>query len=439
MPRGEETREPTRPQFTPTARELDDVELLRMSVLGSPGRFGGPESDVRLAVPPDVVAAAQVRGGLEITDAERVPLAVVSVDRTYPVSEDRIGVEGTVRPLRGNSRRAFVDRYLPPSASRANLPPDTITVPVDSPLTSDDLDKIREAGMPVLLLALTGAGTPHGLSAPGLVRATLAAAQELDAEVIAVPVAARPTAARDEAFRKQVVEAYAPSAAVIWPTGAGQLAPAVAAVVERERPSGADRGAVLFLTGLSGSGKSTLAQALCNDLLESGGRTVTLLDGDRVRQNLSRGLTFSRKDRETNIERIAWVAAEVARHGGMVVCCPIAPFDRTRKLARSMAEAVGADFVLVHVATPIETCEARDRKGLYYKARHGEIDEFTGISSPYEEPDDADLTIDTSELSVGQALACLRTFLIDRGWLMDHGTGESQFGLNTTDSALRVP
>ena len=163
------------------------------------------------------------------------------------------------------------------------------------------------------------------------------------------------------------------------------------------------RGRTLGLVGESGCGKSTLAQALCNHLLESGGRTVTLLDGDRVRRSLSSGLTFSRADRETNIERIAWVASEVARHGGMAVCCPIAPFDRSRKLARAMAEDVGASFVLVHVATPIDVCEARDTKGLYARARRGELQHFTGVSDPWEPPLAAEVQVDTAVMSVDEA------------------------------------
>jgi sulfate adenylyltransferase len=115
-----------------------------------------------------------------------------------------------------------------------------------------------------------------------------------------------------------------------------------------------------------------------------------------VRRNLSAGLTFSREDRETNIRRIGWVAAEVARHGGVAVCSPIAPFDQTRRQVRAMVEDAGGAFYLVHVATPLEECERRDRKGLYAKARRGEIPEFTGISSPYEEPRDAALRIDTT-------------------------------------------
>ena len=119
-----------------------------------------------------------------------------------------------------------------------------------------------------------------------------------------------------------------------------------------------------------------------------------------VRRNLSAGLTFSREDRETNIRRIGWVAAEMARHGGVAVCSPIAPFDATRRQVRAMVEDAGGDFYLVHVATPLEECERRDRKGLYAKARRGEIPEFTGISSPYEEPADAALRIDTTARTI---------------------------------------
>jgi sulfate adenylyltransferase len=408
----------SRPQYTPTARELDDVELLRMGLFGSPGRFEGADGPTRLCLPPDVADSAQQAKGLEITDAEGVPLAIVSVEGTCPTCEGHVGVIGPVRPLRGNSRRAFHELYVSPSASRTELADETVTVPVDAPLTEDDLSAIKALNRPVLFLVLAGFDTPRGMSAPGLIRATLTAAEEFDdATVFAVPLASRPNVRSDDTFRKQVVDAYAPGADVWWPTGRGDVAGAIARVVESDRPTGLDRGVVIFFTGLSGSGKSTLAQALCNRLIETGGRTVTLLDGDRVRRNVSRGLTFSREDRERNIERIAWIAAEVARHGGMAVCAPIAPFDGTRKTARAMAAEVGADFALIHVATPLEVCEARDRKGLYQRARRGEVADFTGISSPYEIPADADLVIDTSEQTVEEALTTLNAFLVDRGWL----------------------
>jgi sulfate adenylyltransferase len=173
---------------------------------------------------------------------------------------------------------------------------------------------------------------------------------------------------------------------------------------------------VLFFTGLSGSGKSTVASAVVDRLLAHGRRSVTLLDGDAVRRNLSAGLGFSREDRDRNVERIGFVAAEIAKHRGVAVCAPIAPFAATRQHVRSMAEQY-ADFVLVHVATPLEECERRDRKGLYAKARRGEIAEFTGISSPYENPDDADVVIDTSGMTIDAARDVVFDHLVAGGWL----------------------
>ena len=146
-------------------------------------------------------------------------------------------------------------------------------------------------------------------------------------------------------------------------------------------------------------------------MLESGLRTVTSLDGDVVRRNLSAGLTFSKEDRETNIRRIGWVAAEISRHGGVAICSPIAPFDATRKQVRAMVDAAGGAFVLVHVATPLEECERRDRKGMYAKARAGEIPEFTGISSPYDEPTDAAVHIDTTGRTIEDCLEDLMPVL----------------------------
>jgi sulfate adenylyltransferase len=389
-----------------------------MGLFGSPGRFEGADGPTRLCLPPDVAESAQQAKGLEITDAEGVPLAIVSVEGTCPTCEGHVGVIGPVRPLRGNSRRAFRKLNVAPSASRTGLPQETVTVPVDSPLTDSDLDTIKALNRPLLFLVLAGVETPKDMSAAGLIRATLAAAEQFDeATVFAVPLASRPNVRSDDTFRKQVVDAYAPGPDVWWPTGRGAVSGSIADVVESDRPTGLDRGVVVFFTGLSGSGKSTLAQALCNRLIESGGRSVTLLDGDRVRRNVSRGLTFSREDRELNIERIAWIAAVVARHGGMAVCAPIAPFDRTRKVARAMAAEVGADFALIHVSTPLEVCEARDRKGLYQRARRGEVADFTGISSPYEAPNDADLVVDTTTLSVTDALKDVWSFLIARGFL----------------------
>ena len=178
--------------------------------------------------------------------------------------------------------------------------------------------------------------------------------------------------------------------------------PRVIEELRKTHPPRHKQGLVLFFTGLSGSGKSTIANALMVKLMELGGRRVTLLDGDVVRQNLSSELGFSREHRDLNILRIGYVASEIAKNGGIAICAPIAPYAVTRRKVREVVEETGG-FVEVHVSTPLETCEQRDRKGLYAKARAGLIKEFTGISDPYEEPEKAEITIDTRDLSPDHA------------------------------------
>jgi len=193
--------------------------------------------------------------------------------------------------------------------------------------------------------------------------------------------------------------------------------PSVARELRRARPPRAERGLAIFFTGLSGSGKSTIARGLADALTERGDRTVSLLDGDRVRHLLSAGLTFSRADRDLNIARIGYVAAEVSRHGGIAICAPIAPYAEARAAARRMVTEVG-DFLLVYVSTPVDVCAARDRKGLYAKARAGLITGFTGVSDPYEEPRDADLVLDTSVMTRQQAVDAVLKLLTTGGWLV---------------------
>lgn len=178
--------------------------------------------------------------------------------------------------------------------------------------------------------------------------------------------------------------------------------PEVVQELRRSYPPRHKQGVTIFFTGLSGSGKSTIANVLVTKFLEAGGRPVTLLDGDLVRKHLSSELGFSKEHRDINIRRIGYVASEITKNGGIAICAPIAPYDATRKAVRSMIETVGG-FILVHIATPVETCEQRDRKGLYAKARAGILKEFTGISDPYEEPKDAEVVINTAELSPEEA------------------------------------
>jgi sulfate adenylyltransferase len=172
--------------------------------------------------------------------------------------------------------------------------------------------------------------------------------------------------------------------------------PSLVAELRRTHPPRHKQGFTVFFTGLSGSGKSTVANALMVKLMEMGGRPVTLLDGDVVRKHLSSELGFSKEHRDLNIQRIGYVASEITKNGGIAICAPIAPYSATRKRVRETVEPLGG-FIESHVATPIEGCEARDRKGLYAKARAGILKGFTGIDDPYEVPEKPELRLDTTE------------------------------------------
>ncbi|GAA4740272.1 hypothetical protein GCM10023350_25890 [Nocardioides endophyticus] len=408
------------PQYCPTPRELDDLELLASGALAPTAAFDEPGSPVTLTLPPEVATAAEEAGAVELVDPEGLPLA-------------RVGVPGgVVTPLSHAQYGPFRRLYLSPARSRELYAGRTV-VPVVDALTEDEIAVLSGAG-PVLLLALVGHGTP-GLPATGLIRATLAAADLLpDAAVVAVPLASHDDGEADHALGLQVVANYAgPDPVIGVPDSTAPCPPTIQAIVDQERPEPADQGLVLFFTGLSGSGKSTLARALMDRVLEQGARSVTSLDGDVVRRHLSAGLTFSKQDRETNIRRIGWVAAEISRHGGLAVCSPIAPFDETRQQVREMVEDAGGAFFLVHVATPLEECERRDRKGLYAKARRGEIPEFTGISSPYEEPEDADVRVDTTGRTIEEALEDVLDALAESGYL-DLNGGARAAGVSTSST-----
>jgi sulfate adenylyltransferase len=192
--------------------------------------------------------------------------------------------------------------------------------------------------------------------------------------------------------------------------------PEVVRELRRTHPPRARQGFTVFFTGLSGSGKSTIGNALLVKLLQMGGRPVTFLDGDIVRKHLSSELGFSKEHRNLNISRIGFVAAEVTKSGGVALCAPIAPYDAVRKQVRSMIAPHGG-FVLVHVSTPLEVCEQRDRKGLYAKARAGVVKEFTGISDPYEAPGDAELVIDTTSVSPDEASGLILAHLERLGYI----------------------
>ncbi|MGH3368090.1 MAG: adenylyl-sulfate kinase [Nocardioidaceae bacterium] len=400
------------PQWTPSARELDDLELILIGAL---------EEMLALRLPVGVDGSMGDPDFLELTDPEGLPLAEFEIaSRAGDVV--RGGVSALTHPEFGAFRRYH---RSPREVRDKHAGTPTVAVPVSAPMTLDAIEAVNaaatsEQAVP-LLLVLVGTDSPVGVSAPALVRATLAAAEQIPgAEVVAVPAARRDDPAADDDFRATVALAFADEVLRLGEF-TGALPPEVAAVVDQDRPPRSRRGLVVFFTGFSGSGKSTLARALHDVLLERGERTATSLDGDVVRRHLSAELGFSREDRETNIRRIGWVAAEISRHGGVAICSPIAPFDSTRKEVRAMVESTGGGFVLVHVSTPIEECERRDRKGLYARARAGEIPDFTGISSPYDVPSDAAVTVDTTGRSIEDALGDVLGVLHTEGWLADRG------------------
>jgi sulfate adenylyltransferase len=315
------------------------------------------------------------------------------------------------------------------AAAAKHLPPGTLMVPV--PLAPRDASAKRETAVRAAVAAAYGA-THLLVDDADADRGGRAGQDEAEAET-PIPVLPGGEWAYDRA-----AEVWRPLVLIEPGTEQSDLAageledlldrgedvpawfapPGVTAELRRARPPRRDRGVVVFFTGLSGSGKSTIARALRDALAERGDRTVSLLDGDLVRQLLSAGLTFSRADRDLNVARIGYVATEVARHGGIAICAPIAPFEAARAQVRRMAGEVG-DFLLIHVATPVEVCEARDRKGLYAKARAGLTDHVSGVSDPYEEPRSADLTIDTSIMSRQQAVDGVLALLTKGGWLAE--------------------
>ncbi|MDH5298366.1 MAG: adenylyl-sulfate kinase, partial [Desulfobulbaceae bacterium] len=192
--------------------------------------------------------------------------------------------------------------------------------------------------------------------------------------------------------------------------------PEVVAELRRAYPPRSRQGFTIFITGLSGSGKSTLARVLLVKFLEMRNRPVTLLDGDIVRKNLSSELNFSREHRNLNITRIGFVASEITKNGGIALCAPIAPYEESRRANRELISRYGG-YVEVYMATPLEVCEQRDRKGLYARARAGKVAGFTGVSDPYEVPGHPELVVDTSAMTPAEAAQEVLLYLEEQGYL----------------------
>jgi len=399
-------------EFTPSARELADLEML-LDGGYAPLRGFSLSGAARLRVPDGVGTGAAV----VLTDQEGAPLASLSVESVRdgyaagPVTALAPAEFGPFRRLRRTAASVRDELAGAPVVGYVTAEPPTT-------------GELADLGAARLLVLLAVGETGSDWPVETLIKAWLAA--DLPADSLIVPIAL--SQVDDASLRATVAGNY--GATQLHPTasdprlaerldrGEDVVTPAVAAVLRHARPPRTQRGVVVFFTGLSGSGKSTVARGVADALAETTDRTVTLLDGDVVRRLLSAGLTFSRADRDRNIARIGFVAAEVARHGGIALCAPIAPYAAARAEVRSRVRRVG-DFVLVYVATPLEVCEARDRKGLYAKARAGLLPEFTGISDPYEKPEDADLVLDTTETSTLDSVRTVIDFLTAQGYLAD--------------------
>src|SRR5262252_7303513 len=428
---------------------LNDPEVVPLAVLdiserspalpllpaqpGRRGRHARPTGLVPAAPPcrePEHGPFRQLRRTPAQVRAEVGDGAVLAFDTRRPLNARQIG---QLRHVAGQLRARLLllplvtgpaDVVVRPEAlvrtvraATRHLPPGTLVVPLA--LAARDVGAQREIALRALVAAAYGAthlftDEPEAPSVPTAIPVMSAGdwAYDRAAEVWRPLALIEPGTERADLAMGELEDLLDRGEEVpAWFTP-----PAVAAELRRARPPRSERGLVIFLTGLSGSGKSTIARGLRDALSERGDRTVSLLDGDLVRELLSAGLTFSRADRDLNIARIGFVAAEVARHGGIAICAPIAPYAEARARVRGMVREVG-DFLLVHVATPVQVCEARDRKGLYAKARAGVIDNFTGVSDPYEEPTDAELTIDTSATSRQQSVDAVLRLLITGGWL----------------------
>ena len=333
---------------------------------------------------PDVSVTLDLTG---LAQLDQVLLGLRAED-DLPLADVYLDEEGTPVATRNDGRLVGLrePRWVGPDEVRGDGP---VVVAVGGRLPAGELP----AG--VLVLLPMGGVRPDDARVPAWAATWTAATATAGGRVVAVPVEPGDAAARADAL------------ASAYSTGP------VADVATVAQPSGAGR--TLFFTGLSGSGKSTVARAVVERL--AGSRSITLLDGDVVRTHLSKGLGFSKEDRDVNIRRIGWVAAEVTKHGGLAVCAPIAPYDATRRWVRSTVEAAGGpgSFLLVWVSTPLEECEKRDVKGLYAKARRGEITGFTGIDDPYEAPTGADLVLDTSVVSLDDAVEAVLELVNQRG------------------------
>lgn len=379
-----------------TGKHLDGLELILDGLFGDVDGYRlpsgrDPENDTapKLVVE---VPSLSVGDALMLEDPDGTPLARLDVTGVSDAGDSRTWVAGPVQRLRPAEHGLARDRRLTSETSFAGR---HVCLFGETYRAVDILDAVRSAeGRPIDFVVTGRSDSPAAARAvddlqecarrtPGA-RTWFIPTVDLgtDADVVADLV----TRLGAEAFNEFRSQASAPA------------------------------GVVVLFTGLSGAGKSTLARALVESLHVDGARPAVLLDGDDVRREIAGELGFSAADRDRNLQRIAWVAARIAEVGGIAVCAPIAPFEASRAGMRAKVEPASRFFV-VHVSTPLMVAEQRDRKGLYAKARAGLINDFTGIDSPYEEPQDADVVVDTSILSVAECVEIVLRELRAQGLL----------------------
>lgn len=433
---------PQVPVLQPADAVIADLCLAADGLLAHPDPVGGavpPRAGrtVSVTAPRDLAALARAAGRLMVADAESAPVVELAVQAGADTGGGDVVLTGTATPA--PRVPSGVGQQL--RVSYAGRPTPGHVVVLERPLLSQEEALLAVLPEPVQLLVPIGGPSPDAIPAASMLRLAEHSADRIGAQVVTATLVWR-----DPDSDANLAAQVAAGLCGTGPRGGSlvhhrsartlpdqpwtrilqalredtDLPPGLPAdaveVLRAWRPPRAERGLVVFFTGLSGAGKSTLARLLADHVAVTGERTVSLLDGDEVRRLLSAGLGFDAAGRDLNIRRIGWVAAQIARHGGMAVCAPIAPYEDTRQVVRHMVEEVG-DFVLVHVATSLADCEARDVKGLYARARAGQITGFTGIDDPYEVPPFPDLTVDTAGADPRQSLDGVLTHLRAGGWL----------------------
>lgn len=394
---------------------LDELELLAGGLYAPANGYCLPDqvpsdwpAPFLLQTSDTLALSALEHEALTITDTDGTPVFRVHVTATAEAGGGMAYVAGLVSVLHPTEHPPA--RNLRITSPLVHQPDTTLVAAFSSSPRLPDLAKVvaeaTKLRKHLVLVAVCGP-QPHGdYTVMPLLDQLRAVAAQLPDTTVGLLVL--PTPEGEEATSKYRQALHNLSPAGIWdflnskeanttalPSSAGRV----------ESPSASSlRGTVIFMTGLSGSGKSTVARALVETLQTRSTRPITLLDGDDVRRILSPGMGFSPEEREANIRRLGWVASLIAQAGGIVVCAPIAPYEQTRQEVRNMIEALGR-FVLVHISTPLAVCESRDRKGLYARARRGELKNFTGVDAPYEVPLNACLDLDTNLMTVAAAVA----------------------------------